>query len=91
MRRGVWENIHGFRGIASALRAATAFTQTPAASDHPDVQFVIDPARSTLRAMPTAIRELEGLRTTIDRVVFMPDLDAPDDRPFPFEIGRAHV
>ncbi len=34
--------------------------------------------------MPTAIRELEGLRATIDRVVFMPDLDAPDDRPFPF-------
>ena len=34
--------------------------------------------------MSTAICELEGLRVTIDRVVFMPHLDAPDDRPFPF-------
>lgn len=34
--------------------------------------------------MPTAIRELEGLRATIDRVVFMPHLDAPEDRPYPF-------
>ena len=34
--------------------------------------------------MSTAICELEGLRATIDRVVFMPHLDAPDDRPFPF-------
>ena len=40
--------------------------------------------RSALRAMPSAIRELEGLRATIDRVVFMPHLDAPDDRPYPF-------
>ena len=34
--------------------------------------------------MSTAIRELEGLRATIDRVVFMPHLDAPEDRPYPF-------
>ena len=34
--------------------------------------------------MPTAIRELEGLHATIDRVVFMPHLDAPEDRPYPF-------
>ncbi len=34
--------------------------------------------------MPTTIRELEGLRATIDRVVFMPHLDAPEDRPYPF-------
>ena len=34
--------------------------------------------------MPTAIRELEGLRATIDRVVFTPQLDAPHDRPYPF-------
>ena len=34
--------------------------------------------------MTNAIRELEGLRATIDRVVFMPHLDAPDDQPYPF-------
>ena len=34
--------------------------------------------------MSTAIRELEGLRVTIDRVVFMPQLDAPEERPYPF-------
>ena len=34
--------------------------------------------------MPTTIRELDGLRATIDRVVFMPHLDAPEDRPYPF-------
>lgn len=34
--------------------------------------------------MHTAIRELDGLRATIDRVVFMPHLDAPEDRPWPF-------
>ena len=34
--------------------------------------------------MPTTIRELAGLRATIDRVVFMPHLDAPEDRPYPF-------
>ena len=34
--------------------------------------------------MSTAIRELDGLRATIDRVVFMPHLDAPEDRPYPF-------
>ncbi|MEO7318471.1 MAG: ApaG domain [Chthoniobacteraceae bacterium] len=34
--------------------------------------------------MPTEIRELEGLRATIDRVVFMPHLDAPEERPYPF-------
>ena len=34
--------------------------------------------------MPNAIRELDGLRATIDRVLFMPDLEAPADRPYPF-------
>ncbi len=34
--------------------------------------------------MPTAIRELEGLRATIDRVVYMPQLEAPEERPYPF-------
>ena len=28
--------------------------------------------------------ELPGLRVTVDRVAFMPNLDAPKDRPFPF-------
>jgi len=30
------------------------------------------------------ISELEGLRVVIDRVVFVPHLDAPPERPFPF-------
>jgi ApaG protein len=30
------------------------------------------------------ISELEGLRVTIDRVVHVPHLDAPPERPFPF-------
>lgn len=34
--------------------------------------------------MPKAISELEGLRATVDRVVFMPSLGASADRPFPF-------
>ena len=34
--------------------------------------------------MPPPLTELEGLRVTVDRVTFMPQLDAPKDRPFPF-------
>ena len=30
------------------------------------------------------IAELDGLRVTVDRVTFMPQLQAPEDRPFPF-------
>ncbi|MEI6715028.1 MAG: ApaG domain [Verrucomicrobiota bacterium] len=30
------------------------------------------------------ISELEGLRVVIDRVVYVPHLDAPPERPFPF-------
>lgn len=29
-------------------------------------------------------RELTGLTVTVDKVVYMPDLDAPPDRPHPF-------
>jgi len=34
--------------------------------------------------MPNSIAELEGLRVTVDRVTFMPQLEAPAERPFPF-------
>jgi ApaG protein len=34
--------------------------------------------------MPEALTELEGLRVTVDRVVHVPHLDAPPDRPHPF-------
>jgi ApaG protein len=34
--------------------------------------------------MSNSISELEGLRVTVDRVTFMPHLDAPEERPFPF-------
>ena len=34
--------------------------------------------------MSNAIPELEGLRVTVDEVKFMPQLQASEDRPFPF-------
>jgi ApaG protein len=34
--------------------------------------------------MSQSITELEGLRVTVDRVTFMPQLQATVDRPFPF-------
>lgn len=30
------------------------------------------------------IRELKGLRVSVDDVIYMPSLDAPEDRPYPF-------
>jgi len=32
----------------------------------------------------SVILQLDGLRVTVDRVVYVPHLDAPPDRPFPF-------
>jgi ApaG protein len=34
--------------------------------------------------MPATFTELQGLRTSVDRVVHVPDLEAPPERPFPF-------
>lgn len=34
--------------------------------------------------MACAFKELAGLRVQIDKVVYMPHLDAPADRPYPF-------
>lgn len=34
--------------------------------------------------MKTAIPELSGLEVSVDDVLFMPSLDAPAERPFPF-------
>ena len=34
--------------------------------------------------MASPITELEGLRVTVDRVTFMPQLQASEDKPFPF-------
>ena len=34
--------------------------------------------------MASSIPELEGLRVTVDRVTFMPQLQASEDKPFPF-------
>lgn len=34
--------------------------------------------------MPPTVTELEGLRATVDRVLYMPQLEAPRDRPHPF-------
>src|SRR3954463_3740612 len=34
--------------------------------------------------MSASLTELPGLRVTVDRVVYMPQLEAPEDRPHPF-------
>jgi ApaG protein len=34
--------------------------------------------------MPAQIDELDGLRVSVDRVAYMPHLEAPPDKPFPF-------
>ncbi len=34
--------------------------------------------------MSAVFTELEGLRATVDRVVYMPHLDAPEDKPHPY-------
>jgi ApaG protein len=34
--------------------------------------------------MASAIREFEGLRVTVEDVVYMPSLDAPPEKPHPF-------
>jgi ApaG protein len=34
--------------------------------------------------MPAQISELDGLRVTVDRVAYMPNLEAPPDKPFPY-------
>jgi len=34
--------------------------------------------------MPASLSELAGLRATVDRVLHMPHLDAPEDRPHPY-------
>ena len=34
--------------------------------------------------MPPVLSQLEGLRASVDRVLYMPQLEAPEDRPFPF-------
>lgn len=34
--------------------------------------------------MSTNFKELPGLEVSVDDVIYMPSLDAPDDRPFPF-------
>ena len=35
-------------------------------------------------AVSAKYKELPGLEVTVDDVIYMPSLDAPDDRPFPF-------
>ena len=34
--------------------------------------------------MPQTLLELQGLRATVDRVLYMPDIAAPRERPHPF-------
>ena len=34
--------------------------------------------------MSPVLSQLEGLRASVDRVLYMPQLEAPEDRPFPF-------
>ena|SRR5688572_9181751 len=42
------------------------------------------PTLVLIGTMPATFTELEGLRVTVDRVVYMPHLEAPADRPHPF-------
>ena len=35
-------------------------------------------------SMAATIRELEGLSVRVDDVIYMPSLDAPEDKPHPF-------
>ena len=41
-------------------------------------------AHSNTQIMSPTLLELDGLRVLVDRVVHMPQLDAPPDRPHPF-------
>ena len=50
----------------------------------PAFTLATESARATLRDMSQSLTELEGLRVTVDRVTFMPQLQASEDRPFPF-------
>jgi|TARA_B110000914_G_scaffold171499_1_gene152249 ApaG protein len=34
--------------------------------------------------VPAGLQKLPGLRVEVEEVIFMPHLDAPDDRPYPF-------
>ena len=55
------------------------------AAVHSNVQKEIRRARfDRPLSMPALISELEGLHVSIDRVVYMPHLEAPADRPYPF-------
>ena len=40
--------------------------------------------RSLVRPVPVEAEELTGLSATVDDVIYMPSLQAPDDRPHPF-------
>jgi ApaG protein len=42
------------------------------------------PGISNIQIMSPALLELDGLRVVVDRVVHMPQLDAPPERPHPF-------
>ncbi len=49
-----------------------------------DTQHCGVPDISNTQIMSPNLIELEGLRVVVDRVVHMPQLDAPPDRPHPF-------
>lgn len=49
-----------------------------------DTQHCGVPDLSNTQIMAPNLIELEGLRVVVDRVVHMPQLDAPPDRPHPF-------
>lgn len=41
-------------------------------------------AQNTILGMPPTVTELAGLHATVDRVLYMPEYEAPSDRPHPF-------
>ena len=50
-----------------------------------DLSCLAGPAsHGTMCAMAATIREFEGLRVKVDDVVYMPSLEAPEEKPHPF-------
>jgi ApaG protein len=46
--------------------------------------LAVSTRHGNIRFMAGAIREFEGLRVKVDDVIYMPSLDAPEEKPHPF-------
>jgi ApaG protein len=66
---------HAWLNIALPQRPKFHCQSRPCTTSHLPHKFA---------AMPATFGELNGLSVTVDRVAYMPTLDAPPDKPFPF-------